>query len=450
MKTTQSLKGSVALLVLIIIVILSALIIIASFYIKTNPGLLTQLKGEKIVEKQAATTQTTETINKSVPSTKSNNNGKILFLTQEGKLSFASLDGKSVEPFNAKLNEEAKSLGAGTSSSSVSPDRKYLLAEGASMDNKLAEYIISLEDKSFFKIDQEAIKKQFGYTSIVYFWTWTPDSEKLVYSADQRAETLPGNIKRSIGTYDIQTKEAKELYSEEEYKTEFFPGRLGVIYYDPATESVIFTDDNAKTIKDTFDSNRPLGYLVNLKTKQKTQFKEPNTYNDGSLATGKYFVVNNSLIGPYQRKELSIYSFDQANVPISKVNLNTNDKSFYNQYIKWSPNYDYYAIEVYNAQPDTQEKLANSRIDQTVQVFIYSRDGKLISRTNVPAIGGSPGPDIIFSGDGQKVLVYGELVDGSKKELEKDVLWRFYDIAGKEKPKDTVSSKLGRAIYWFD
>lgn len=440
-------KGFATLLFLIGIAVLSVLIVAVSFFIKSNPELLAKLKGEKTTASQPVDTQTNKTTNNPAISNKSNTGGKILFLTQKGKLALSSLDGKTIEPFNAKLNEELKLAGAGTSPSSVSPNRKYLLVEGISNDNKLAEFVVTLEDKSFVKIDEEVIKKQFGYTSTIYLWTWTPDSKKIVYSADQKPEKLPGTIKRSIGVYDFQTK---ELFSEEEYKSEFFPGRLGVIYYDPEKELIAYTDDNAKTITETFNSDRLRGYLVDLKTKQKTQFKEPNTYNSGSVVTGKYFVINNSLIDPYKRKALEIYSFDQPSAPISKVSLDPNDKSFYHQYIKWSSNYDYFAIEVNNAQPDTTEKLARSRIDQTVQVFVYSRDGKLISRTDIPAIGGSPGPDIIFSGDSQKVLIYGELVDGPKKGSGKDVIWRFYDIAGKEKPKDIISSSLGRAIYWFD
>lgn len=413
-------KGFAALIYLLGFAALSALIIAALFFIKNNSNPILTKTG----------------IANLVNSSKSNESGKILFITQDGKLALASKDGNSIEPFNPKLNEELKEVGAGTNASSVSPDRKHLLVEALSTSKEIVHYIVSLENKSYVKIDESAIKNQFGYP-IIYFWTWTSDSNKIVYSATQRPDKPPGNIRRSIGTYDINTKEVKEIYSEQEYKTDFFPGRFGVIYYDIDKQLLTYTDDNAKTLNEAVYSNARLkGYQINLTTKKKIQFKEPDTYNNSSVATGKYFAVG-KLDSQRRIKGLEIFASQEPSNSISNVDFEATGGSAA-PWIKWSPNYDSFAIEVFGAQPTP---------NQNYDVFIYSRDGKLISRTAIGYLQGSPGTDIIFSGDGQRVLVYGEFTGG---EFPKKVLWKFYDIAGKEKPNDVTSTNLGRAIYWFN
>lgn len=346
--------------------------------------------------------------------------GRILLVAKDGKLLVSSPDGNRTEAFNINLDNELEISSGSIYPISVSPDRTKLLLTGFTKDHQLVNVIASLVDRSFEIVRSQQAKAFSDYI----LWTWSADSKNLVYSTRNAPQELPGTVKRTIGIYNVATKETKELYSEEEYKTEFFPGPLRIIAYDQARHVVTFTDDNAPTLKDA-TSGKPIGLILDLQTKRKNAFEEPNMYTSvAGEVEGTYFIRSNNEIDPYSRDDLKIFASSEPLMPIGEIKLNKNQ--FFNDFIIWSSDYQYFSvqtIERYNASKN--------------EVRIYSRDGNLVRSYPSPNTSYS---NAIFSSDNKKAVIFDG--DGAAG-------WKVIDIkTGELNAKN--SNPLGRPVYIFE
>lgn len=441
-------KGFPVIIFLLGILISLGLIAGGAFYIKyQHPGLLEKLNLQR--SSDGAITKNLRGESNHTTEFGSQYKGKVLFTSKEKGLLLGNIDGTNIEPFNKDLNNQVLSIRS--DESLVSPDKSYFLAEVATKDRYVAYYLVSLKDKSFTKIDTEAIKNKYGYNSLIYFWIWTPDSKKIVYSTDLQTSdiqkfippadypALPGEIKRSIGVYDINTKEVEELYSEKEYRTDFFPGRFGVIYYDPEAQTIVYTDDNAKTLGEATKTDRLIGYILDLKTKQKTQFKEPNIANYSSTVHGEYFIMGGvqSQTQSCFPTTIKVFRAIDPQKALAEIVIPDTEERAFDAYVTWSADYNYFAIK-------TNKCASVDPAEYPDVLMVYSREGKLITKQNVPRMmhayyGGSFSS--IFSNSEQKFLMFGESLA--------NIFWRAYDFNGNV-IGDVTSTNLGTPIFWYD
>lgn len=425
-------KGVISTIVVILILLISASMI-ALYFIVGKEHFSSVLNKPTISENSSVQTSSDTQKVQKIDLTH-----KVLLVNSEGKLVLSDVGGNDQVPFNPELDKYVFTLSANDNPSMrISPSGKYAFIGGTSRNQSLLDssyhyFILTVADRTYQEIDLNKMAKQYNYSSYPtvngpFFWQWTEDSQNLVYSASIKPENLPGKIRRVIGLYNINSHEAKEIYSEEEYKTDFYPSYWGVIYYDQQSDQIAYTDDDATTLKDATDSNRPQGRLVDLNSHQKTLFKVPTILTEASRPVGKYSLSANST-DPCKINLLSISLSIRPEDEVARLQL-TDQNAFYDNTVFPTPDYSLIAIEVSHCSSTRTQD----------QLVFYTIDGKLLAKEDIPF---GEQDSIIYSPDKKQAIIVGS--NNNK------ITWKVINLDRDNNiVSSTTSPALGKIVYWY-
>lgn len=345
----------------------------------------------------------------------------VLFTSQKYILGKATSNGQNVQLFNQELTQKYNSV-----QTWVSPDHNkllFVLYGNPPKDSDRFNYqLATLDGKVIEKIDLDKIKGSLGAQYEVTLPLWSTDSKKLVFIARDVKNFLDNksgeggdyrSSKQIIGEYDIDNSEIKELFT----KTQ---APLGVLFYDPAKELIVYSDSQLGGGK---------AHLLNIQNNQETEFNSPTELN---LGGNQYFVdADNRVNGAYQEaRNLKIYSFYEPTKAIAEITIDEPTNRYFTNWVIWSPNSKYFAIKIVNSDNTFSDLLK-----------IYDKNGKLVLRTNLDMFDGS-----VFSSD-DKYLLSSKTSGASGTYL---TTWETIDVTtGTHLINPFKSTDVGHAFFWF-
>ena len=443
-------KGIVPIILLLGFILASAGIVGGSFYVKKNLPTLLNQKQEKV--QQIKTTNKPQLLtngNSATSSTSQSSSATVekvilpgkIYLIQavnpgnmdlvQNNLQISDPEYKQVQPFNSLLNQKT---------SSISKDRE-----------KIFDIIIS-RDQSQTLVHTTPTH----YTGKLagpddYFYLISEDGglkevQSYILGFSTRSNKLIG-YNGAIFEYDVNSGQSKTLLSNSSARP---------IFYDPDQGILVYTEPDSKS-----DKLFPSGTVKKLNLKDNTTEEisdlRSDIYNNGSQFqntanyyqfsglsllpnANSYFItadkdpelVSNN-IGGYDkifknRRTLYVKSYYNPKERMAEIKLDEPENITYDWAILWSPDGNYFAIRTH----DNETYRKNSKI------AIYSRSGRLISKSIVPA--GTTLSGCCFSTD-NKYFLLNTAVSLSL------YTWMIIDVVtGEHLVEDQVIP--GLALYW--
>lgn len=437
-------KGFASVFLFMVIMVLCAGMVAGSYYVKfKHPELIASLiqkeNSKSTIKTSALKPQETEVgaTAKPIDNKKQNFQDKVVFQSPDGKIMISSSTGQEVKSFNDELN---KLLDSSLSTYFVSPDSKKILFEIFPKFNllnteeslialaNLKFYIINMEGTNLNVINIDSLKSKYSSFKYFAFYGWSTDSQKLILVATNNYSGSGVKGDEVIIEFDPETSQEKELFR-------INSTALGKFFYD--------REQGILTYKDNWGSGNSETHIRNLKTNQDEVVpseKLGNSYGS-SLVGGKFFLHSEEQLG----KSLKIYSIYNPSSPIAETTLTANKERFGIDG-HWSPNYNYFYIDV------RYDQSGYGVAYKAATLNFYNQKGEFISNTSfvdqqtkdtdllyeVP--NGS-----IFSTDESKVLYVTTLATSLKKYS-----WRVIDVkTGKILGSKIFTDILGKPILWF-
>lgn len=340
---------------------------------------------------------------------------KVLHIGPSYLLNYNNPQGTAVEQFSPQIVNDNNH---GINTYKISPDKKKILFSLHSDDSGTwTNYIATVDGKILEEVNIQEIENQFGKGYAAHIAGWSLDSQSLVINA--RDKSMFGDqpccegddnrvSKQIISTYDIDTHALKEIYTVNAAPIE-------IKIYDPEKQVLVYLG--------LFDSQN--SRVVDLNTRSETAFDDQFLINYSF--TNTYFVVSEQ-----DHRVLKIYSIYEPTKVIGEAVLDESDNTQYTNWVTWSPNNTYFAINAY-------------KNDNTGMIMtkIYDKTGTLVS-TIINRYGGRG----IFSDD-EKFFLLAYSTNLSDGQLVYN--WEVINVITGEMDEGVISNPtIGQPIYWFN